>query len=93
MVNFFAERINNNLTGLPDVAATQNQLVTVMEIAFGIVAAVALLTIAIAAFNYATASGDSDKISRSKNAIIFALIGIAVAVFGEAIVFVVWKQI
>lgn len=93
MFNFFAQRVPNQHTNLPEVRANPDQLVTAMHIAFGVVAAVALLTIAIAAFNFATAGGDSDKISRSKNAIIFALIGIAVSILGEAIVFVVVGQL
>lgn len=93
MIRFIAKQFDNNYTGLPDAAANPDQLKTVLQLAFGVAAAIAVLTIVIAAFNYATAGGDSDKISRSRRAIIFALVGLAITLLGQAIVFVVVDQL
>lgn len=93
MQNIFAQKFDNKYTGLPDASATSDQLATILQLAFGVAAAIAVLSIAIAAFNFATANGDGDKISRSKRAIVFALIGLAIAMLGQAIVFLVVKQI
>jgi hypothetical protein len=93
MKNIFAQKFDNKYTGLPDASATSQTLATILQLAFGVAAAIAVLSIVIAAFNFATANGDGDKISRSKRAIAFALIGLAIAMLGQAIVFVVVKQI
>lgn len=75
--------------GLPKVAAGEDQLQNILAIVFGIVGALAVLTIVIAGFNFATAGTDADKISRSKKAIVYALAGLAIAISAEAIIFTV----
>lgn len=92
MIEFLAQ-VNNNLTNLPETSAGPGRLKTILAVAFGIAAAIALLSIAIAAFNFVTSEGDPEKISRSKRAIVYALVGLAVALLGEAIVFLVVGQL
>ncbi len=75
-----------NCAGLPEVAASQQQLSRIFSVIFGTIAAIAVITIMIAAINFATAGSDTEKISRSKKAIIYALIGLTVAVSAEIIV-------
>lgn len=86
----FAQRtVNNNNLGLPEVSANQNQLQSILAVVFGVAAAIAVLIIVISAVNFASAGSDKDKIGRSKNAIIFALIGLIIAVSAEIIVLTV----
>jgi hypothetical protein len=47
---------------------------------------VAVLIIVIAALNIVTAGGDSGKVAKARSAIIYALIGLAVAALADAIV-------
>ena len=75
-----------NKTGLPQVSADQDSLNKILAIFFGIVAALAILSIMIAAFNFVTSNGDAEKISRSKKTIVLALIGLLIAMSAEAIV-------
>lgn len=77
---------DNCLSVLPEVKANDAQLKNGLMIAFGIFAAVAVIVIIIAAINYAASEGDPEKISRSKKTIIYALIGLVIALSAEAIV-------
>jgi hypothetical protein len=82
-------QIDSTNLGLPQVEADDTQLEDIMAVVFGGVAAVAVLVIMFASINYITAGGDPDKISRSKKTIIFALVGLAIAIFAESIVLTV----
>lgn len=79
----------NCLTTLPAVKANENTLKTGLQIVFGVATGVALITLGIAAFNFATIATDAEKIGRSKRAIEFALVGLAISLLAEAIVTVV----
>ncbi len=91
--SIFAQVDNRQLTHLPQVAADKPQLQSILEVFFAVAAGIAVLTIVIAALNFATAGSDTEKISRSKNAIIYALIGLAIALSAEAIVQVVMDKL
>lgn len=87
MIKDFIAQVNNTkLTKLPEVKANENQIENILAVAFGVVAGIAVLSLVIAAINFATGGGDPEKISRSKNAIIFSLVGLAIALSAEAIV-------
>lgn len=74
------------LTTLPKVQADTNTIAKGFQVVFGVAAGVALITLGIAAFNFATIATDAEKISRSKKAIEFALVGLAITLLAEAIV-------
>lgn len=76
-------------TTLPQVAASENQLKNILAVVFGTIAAVAIITLMIAAVNFATAGSDTDKVSRSKRAVIYALVGLVIAASAEIIVLTV----
>jgi len=75
-----------NDVGLPQVAATDDAARTLKSVIFGAVAAVAIIVIIFASFNFVTGGDDPEKISRSKKAIIYAFVGLALAASAEAIV-------
>lgn len=82
-------QISNSNTQLPKVSADEGQLQNILAVVFGVAAAFAILTIVIAGFNFVTSDGDAEKISRSKKAIIYALIGLLIAIAAEVIVLTV----
>jgi hypothetical protein len=82
-----------NQTGLPTISANDTQLRNILVIFFGVIAALAVLSIVIAGFNFVTSDGDPDKISRSKRTIILALIGLIIAMSAEAIVLTVLNRL
>jgi len=73
--------------GLPNRnAAGTDDLQTVLAIVFGIVGALALLVIVISGFRYVLAAGDPQKMSKAKNGIVYAIVGLAIAITAQAII-------
>lgn len=62
------------------------QLQQTLMFAFAILGAIAVLIIAIAAFQYVISAGDPQKVSKAKDAIIYAMVGLAVAILAYSIV-------
>lgn len=73
--------------------ATSTELHNVLQIVFGFVGALALLVITISGLRYVLSNGDPQRAARAKDGIIYALIGLVVAIFGEAIVAFVVKGV
>lgn len=71
---------------LPQVAAGQGSAQAILTVVFGLAAAITVLVIIIAGFNLVTSEGEPDKISRSKKAIIYALIGLILTISAEIII-------
>jgi hypothetical protein len=77
---------------LPKPQANQPELDTILSIAFGILGALALLMITISGLRYITSTGNPEQTSKAKNGIIYALVGLVIAITAEALVnFVVAK--
>src|SRR4051812_8862717 len=70
-------------TGLPVVAATGATLQHIVQLVIGIFAAVTVLIIVIAALNMITAQGDPQKVVRARESMIYALVGLVVAISAE----------
>lgn len=80
-------------TGLPTATASSANLQHLLQIVFGIFAAVVVLVIVIAAFNIVIAQGDSSKVAKARSTIIYALVGLVVAISAEVIVTVVLGRV
>ncbi len=82
---------NNNDPGcagiLPNVSANEDQVQNGLAIVFGVFAAVAIIVIILAAISFATSEGNPENISNAKKTIIYALIGLIIALSAEAAVF------
>lgn len=70
---------------LPHANST-NGLRTIFSIVFGVAAAIAVLMIAIGAFRFVTSEGNPDATKRGRETILYALIGLIVAISAEALV-------
>jgi hypothetical protein len=66
--------------------ASASELQLILGIVFGIIGALALLVIVISGFRYVTSAGDPQKTAGAKNGIIYALVGLAVALAAETII-------
>jgi hypothetical protein len=80
---------NDCSTGLPkpgggDVGG--NQLQDILKIAFAILAALSVLFIVMAGLRFITAQGNPQEVSKAKSTIVYALIGLLVALLAEALV-------
>jgi hypothetical protein len=70
---------------------TNGQTAKIRTIVFGISGAIALLIIVIAGFKYITSQGNPQAVAQSKNAIIYAGVGLTVLLLADAIVAFVVK--
>lgn len=82
-----------NTTTLPKPAADSDALYNIFGIVIGTLASVALLIIVIAGLRYILSSGDPATMAKAKNAIIYALIGLIVAMAAFSIVTFVIKGV
>jgi hypothetical protein len=69
-----------------DTGNSSSTISTVLSIIFAIVGALSLLMITVSGLRYITSAGNPEKTSKAKNGIIYALVGLAIAVSAEAIV-------
>ncbi|HVI60914.1 MAG TPA: hypothetical protein VM535_02015, partial [Candidatus Saccharimonadales bacterium] len=71
---------------LPVAQTNGAQLRTGLEVVFGVAAAVAVLMIVIAGFRFVTAQGNPQETAKAKSTIIYAIVGLMVALTAEGIV-------
>ncbi|HEY5668309.1 MAG TPA: hypothetical protein VIR03_04045 [Candidatus Saccharimonadales bacterium] len=71
---------------LPKVTADSGKIQTILSTVFVITGAIAMLVITIAGFRYSISHGDPKLISQSKNAILYAVIGLVVSISAFAII-------
>jgi hypothetical protein len=81
-----------NASSLPQVSADSDTLSTILEVILGIIGAFALLNVVASGLKYITSAGDSQKISEAKSGVVYALVGLAMAIAAEAIVAFVVKR-
>jgi len=79
-------QVNPCTTGLPIVTTDSSTFTTIFQIVFGILAAVCVLMIVLAGFRFVTGRGDPQEMAKARNTIIFALIGLVIALAAEAVV-------
>lgn len=78
---------------LPQVDANQGQITTVLEIAFGIIGAVSVVFIIIASLSLVTSVGDPEALKKARRTIMYAVIGLVIAISAEAIIMLVLNRI
>jgi hypothetical protein len=59
---------------------------TIVNLLSSIIAVVAVIVIIIAGFRFVTSAGNSEGVGKAKNAILYAIVGLAVAAFAQLIV-------
>ncbi len=83
--SLFAQLTSDELN-IPKTPLTQGGMEDYLRIFFGIIGAVALLVITLGAFQYTLSRGDPKAIAKSKNTIVYAVVGLLVGMSGYAIV-------
>jgi hypothetical protein len=76
----------NDLACIPESPATIDQLRKLMQISFGSIALLAVIIIIIAGINFIMSGGDPQKIAKAKKAVIYACVGLAIAISAEIFV-------
>ena len=78
---------NSNDTGLPNVAASKSQISSVLQIVFGVIGVVAVVYIILAGLKLMTSlGGNPEAAKKARNTIIYASIGLVIAISAEVIV-------
>jgi hypothetical protein len=72
--------------GLPTTDADTDTVKTILQIVFGIIGAFALMSTVASGLKYVTSGGDPGKTSEAKKGIIFALVGLMIAISAQAII-------
>ncbi len=72
--------------GLPHSVAGSSQLHDLLQILFGVIAALAVLMIVIAGLRFVTGQGNPQEISKARNTIVYAVVGLLIALVAESIV-------
>lgn len=73
-------------TGLPTVGATNNAVQVVLQLTFGVISALALIYIIVAGLKFISAQGNPQEAAKARQTIVYAVIGLIVALSAEAIV-------
>lgn len=73
-------------TNLPKVGAGTTQVQQILAIVFGAIAALAVLMIVIAGLRMITAQGNPQEVAKARSTILYAIIGLVIALTAEAIV-------
>jgi hypothetical protein len=71
---------------LPQAKADQNAIKTVIQITLTIVGGISVIMVIIGGIKYAGSQGDPAGTAKAKNTIIYALIGVVVAILATTIV-------
>ncbi|MBL8160170.1 hypothetical protein JNJ66_06995 [Candidatus Saccharibacteria bacterium] len=72
--------------GIPTVQATTGTFQSVLSATFVVVGALATLFLMVGGLRYITSGGDQSQIAQAKRTILYAVIGIAVAMSATAII-------
>ncbi len=84
-----------DLRSLPNPTGINNGSIvaTVLSIIFAIAGAIAFLYLVIGGFHYVNSQGDPQKVAKAKNTIMYALVGLVVAIMAQTIVSVVISKV
>jgi uncharacterized membrane protein (DUF373 family) len=86
LVTKFAQIVSNpDDVNIPK-PGTDGQLEVALRIVFMTAAVIAVIVIVIAGFTYVMSMGDPQKTAKAKDTILYALIGLAVAIFANVII-------
>ncbi len=75
-----------DVTPLPRVSTDSSEITIILNIVFALIGAICLIIVVIAGFRYVISRGEPQQIARAKDTIIYAIIGLVIAVLGVTIV-------
>lgn len=73
-------------TGLPTVAADSASLHTILAVVFAVIGALCVLLVIVGALRLLEAQGNPDSVKKGRNTIVYALVGLVLALSAEVIV-------
>lgn len=85
--------VDPNTVNLPKPDTTGDQIQNLLSIVFTFMGAIAVIVVIIAGISYILSAGDPQKTAKAKDTIVYALIGLAVAILANTIVLFVVRRI
>ncbi len=79
--------------GLPSQDLGDSTIHSVLSFVFALAGIIALLMISIAAFRYVISRGDPENTKKAKNTILYAVVGLVIAMSGYGIVTFVFSKV
>lgn len=73
-------------TGLPSVAANNDNMQVAFQIVFGVLAAIAIIIIIVSSLRLASSQGNPQEATKARQGIVYAAVGLIVALSAEIIV-------
>lgn len=92
MINLFS-KIDGNDFKIPKAELNQSSFDNILQIVFGLGAAIAILVVVLGALKYVTSQGDPAEVSKAKNTILYAIIGLVIAAAAFSIVTFVVREV
>lgn len=80
-------------TGLPVINANSTSVQTALQLLFGILAVISVIMITLAAIRFITESTNPQETTKARNTIIYAVIGLIIAISGQVIVAFVLNRV
>lgn len=93
LLNLLYVATNVSPGNLPQVTDTSGDAKKIIDIVFAVIGAFSMLMVAVSGLRYILSNGDPQKTARAKDGIIYALVGVALAVSAEAILIFVVKSL
>ncbi|HEY4963500.1 MAG TPA: hypothetical protein VIH90_02280 [Candidatus Saccharimonadales bacterium] len=84
---------SNCNTGLPQITGGSTELQAILQITFGIVAAISVLFVVIGGLRFVLSAGNPENVAKARETILYALLGLIVSLVAEGIVVFVIKKI
>ncbi len=78
--------VDKSQVNIPKVENPDQKIKPIMNLFLGLMGVISVLMIAIAGFKYTMSMGDPGAIKKAKDTILYAFIGLFVAILGAAIV-------
>jgi len=82
-----------NSTGSTTETVLQNSIRPIINTVLGVVGVIAVFVIVVAGINMSASQGDPGKVAKARQTIIFAIIGLAIALLAFAIINFVLKEV
>ena len=87
------EYLNDQTGNTKTIDGPNGVVQTVIKLAIGIIGLLSVIMIIVGGFQYTTSAGDTGKVTKAKNTILYGVIGLVIALLAYAIVFFVLKNV
>jgi hypothetical protein len=77
---------NSYSTGLPTVSANNGDVQTILQITFAAIGSIALIIVIFSAIQFITSGGNPQQTAKARNTLIYAAVGLVIALSAEVIV-------